>query len=464
MKRLAKWIFLLLHRTMDTIVALSTPMGISGIGLIRLSGSDSLRLLQEIFCRKNIKPRYSYLGKYRLLSDNSILDEVLFTFFQKNASYTGEDMLEISCHGNPLILQQIIKDCLARGCRQAEPGEFTRRAFINGTIDLCQAEAVEDLIHARSLKAVQLAQKQLSGALSELINQFVKVLLDQIAYIEAFLDFPEEDLPEENRKEFMSTLQSMYAQIEHLIQTHQHYVPLYDGIRTVIAGLPNAGKSTLLNMLLGQERALVSEIPGTTRDFISEYCTISPYTLKLVDTAGLHETQDKVETLGIKKSYEQIENADIILWVVDGSQAPTEEIENLKKNLNSENTLVIFNKSDLGFYETYKELFKSYKFCLVSLKEVDASTTFKPILLKFLDDKYHSFSGESYMIRERHAEALSSSKKYLENALNLLNRKCYDDCLASELKEALRSLEQIIGKVDYECVLDQIFSKFCIGK
>ena len=183
---------------MDTIVALSTPMGVSGIGVIRLSGPDCLHLLQEIFHKDEIKPRYAYLGKYRLVEEENILDEVLFTFFAKNASYTGEEMLEISCHGNPLIIQQILKDCLKRGCRQAEPGEFTRRAFLNGTLDLCQAEAVEDLIHARSLQAIQLAQKQLSGSLSTQIEQFVTALTEQIAYVEAFLDFPEEDLPEEN--------------------------------------------------------------------------------------------------------------------------------------------------------------------------------------------------------------------------------------------------------------------------
>ena len=449
---------------MDTIVALSTPMGVSGIGVIRLSGPDCLRLLQEIFHKKEIKPRYAYLGKYRLFENETILDEVLFTFFKEKASYTGEAMLEISCHGNPLILQHILKDCLKRGCRQAEPGEFTRRAFINSTLDLCQAEAVEDLIHARSLKAIQLAQKQLSGSLSEQIEQFVTSLTEQIAYVEAFLDFPEEDLPEENRKVFSETLCTMRHQIERLIHAHQHYAPLHEGIRTVIAGVPNAGKSTLLNLLLGQERALVSEIPGTTRDFISEYCTIAPYTLKLVDTAGLHETQDPIETLGIEKSYEQIQKSDVVLWVIDGSKEPTQELQRLKKRLASENTLVLFNKNDLGFFEAYKEYFQEYTTCFISLKETDALIHLKQVLLGFLDNKYHNFSEESFMIRERHAEAFSLAKNHLDKALILLDKKCCDDCLAAELKEGLKALEQVVGRVDYERVLDQIFSKFCIGK
>ena len=449
---------------MDTIVALSTPMGVSGIGVIRLSGPDCLRLLQEIFHKKEVKPRCAYLGKYRLFENETILDEVLFTFFAKNASYTGEEMLEISCHGNPLILQQILKDYLKRGCRQAEPGEFTRRAFLNGMLDLCQAEAVEDLIHARSLQAIQLAQKQLSGSLSAQIEQFVITLTEQIAYVEAFLDFPEEDLPEENRKAFSETLRAMRHQIERLIHAHQYYVPLHEGIRTVIAGVPNAGKSTLLNLLLGQERALVSEIPGTTRDFISEYCTIAPYTLKLVDTAGLHETQDPIETLGIEKSYEQIQKSDVVLWVIDGSKKPTNEIEKLKERFIPENTLVLFNKNDLGFCEAYKEYFHDYTTCFISLREADALIHLKQVLLGFLDHKYHNFSEESFMIRERHAEAFSLAKNHLDKALILLDKKCCDDCLAAELKEALKALEQVVGRVDYERVLDQIFSKFCIGK
>ncbi len=449
---------------MDTIVALSTPMGVSGIGVIRLSGPDCLHLLQEIFHKDEVKPRYAYLGKYRLVEEENILDEVLFTFFAKNASYTGEEMLEISCHGNPLIIQQILKDCLKRGCRQAEPGEFTRRAFLNGTLDLCQAEAVEDLIHAHSLQAIQLAQKQLSGSLSAQIEQFVTALTEQIAYVEAFLDFPEEDLPEENRKAFREALHTMRHQIEQLIHAHQHYAPLHEGIRTVIAGAPNAGKSTLLNLLLGQERALVSEIPGTTRDFISEYCTIAPYTLKLVDTAGLHETKDPIESLGIEKSYEQIQKSDVVLWVIDGSKASTNEIEILKEKFVPENTLVLFNKSDLGFCETYKECFKNYQTGSVSLKAENVLILLKQTLLDFLDHKYHNFSEEAFMIRERHAEAFSLAKNNLDKALILLDKKCCDDCLAAELKEALKALEQIVGRVDYERVLDQIFSKFCIGK
>lgn len=449
---------------MDTIVALSTPMGVSGVGLIRLSGPHCLYFLQEIFGKKEVKPRYASLGKYHLQEDKSILDEVLFTFFEEGASYTGEAMLEISCHGNPLIIQQILKDCLKRGCRQAEPGEFTRRAFLNGTLDLCQAEAVEDLIHARSLQAIQLAQKQLAGSLSVQIEQFVTVLTEQIAYIEAFLDFPEEDLPEENRKMFADTLGSIQHQIQQLIHAHEHYVPLHEGIRTVIAGIPNAGKSTLLNVLLGQERALVSEIPGTTRDFISEYCTLTPYTLKLMDTAGLHETEDRLETLGIAKSYEQIQQSDIVLWVLDGSQEPVPEIELLKETLVPEKTLVFFNKSDLGFCKKYNEIFQKYTTFSMSLTKEPAFLRIKQALLQFLDHRYRNFSEDAFMIRERHVEAFTLVKKHLSQALYLLDKKCYDDCLAAELKEGLRALEQVVGRVDYERVLDQIFSKFCIGK
>ena len=199
---------------MDTIVALSTPLGVSGIGLIRLSGSTCYDLACQIFKKEAIKPRYSYLGHYHLNNSDVVLDDPLFVYFEPGSSYTGEAMLEISCHGNPLILQQVVRDCITRGCRQAEPGEFTRRAFLNGVIDLCQAEAVEDLIHSQSLQALTIAQKQLKGSLSQSIQSFIQTLTDQIAFVEAYLDFPEEDLPEENKQAFQGQITSMLRRIE----------------------------------------------------------------------------------------------------------------------------------------------------------------------------------------------------------------------------------------------------------
>lgn len=450
---------------MDTIVALSTPLGVSGIGIVRLSGPDCYRLACSIFDKKEIKPRYSYLGKYRLLKQTDfILDEPLFIYFKEGASYTGEQMLEISCHGNPLILQQVIRDCIERGCRQAEPGEFTRRAFLNGVIDLCQAEAVEDLIHSQSLQALNISQKQLSGSLSHKLEQFCQILTEQIAFVEAYLDFPEEDLPEENRVNFLKKLNEMIQDIHSLIDAHRFYTPLHNGIQTVIVGVPNAGKSTLLNALLGQERAIVSDIPGTTRDFISEWYHLEPYTLKLIDTAGLHRTAEKIESIGIEKTYEQVKKADLIIWVLDGSVAWNKELEVLREQFDAQKTLVVINKSDLGVHSTIKQELEGYNYCEVSLKESNNVEIVKSSLFLFLSNCYQDFSQVDFMIHERHAEALKQILKALENAKQLLDGNGYDDCLAAELKEALYFLGIIIGRVDYERVLDEIFSKFCIGK
>lgn len=450
---------------MDTIVALSTPLGVSGIGLIRLSGPDCRRLACDIFGKEDIKPRYSYLGQYRLLEQPEfVVDAPLFVYFETNASYTGEPMLEISCHGNPLILQQVIRDCIHRGCRQAEPGEFTRRAFLNGKIDLCQAESIEDLIHSQSLQALNIAQKQLSGSLSHKMATFVDALTDQVAFIEAYLDFPEEDLPEENRREFENKLDDILNQLEGLINAHKFYTPLHNGIQTVIVGAPNAGKSTLLNTLLGQERAIVSDIPGTTRDFITEWYHLEPYTLKLIDTAGLHDTKERIEKLGIEKTFEQVKKADFIIWVLDGSQPWHEDLNCLKSLFPKEKTLIVLNKSDLGLQSSVQKEIKSYACCEVSLKCQESLSVIEFAIHQFLSNCYNDFSQVEFMVHERHAEALKQAQEALIKARDLLKNLGYDDCLASELKNAIYAFETIVGRVDYERVLDKIFSKFCIGK
>lgn len=445
---------------MDTIVALSTPLGTSGIGVVRLSGPACLALAQQIFQVQTIPPRQCLHGRYRT-QDQIVLDDPLFTFFSEGASYTGEPMLEISCHGNPLILKAVVQDCLRRGCRSAEPGEFTQRAFLNGRLDLCQAEAVEDLIHSRSLQALQIAQKQLQGGLSQLLEQAVHILLEQIAFVEAYLDFPEEDLPLEDRQQFQSQLDAMIQQFSQLIDAHQFYAPLHQGIKTVIVGRPNAGKSTLFNALLGQERALVSDIPGTTRDFISETLTLGTYTLKWMDTAGLHRTQDPLESMGIGKTYSQIQTADVIVWVIDGS-VPWEDDD--LPPFPEEKTLVVLNKADLGLQDAVKERVKNYIKCIVSMREAHAVEMVKQALQTQLEQRYNNFSQVEFMIHERHAQALQEARGHLEKAKLLLQQNSYDDCLAAELKAALYALECMVGRVDYERVLDEIFSKFCVGK
>lgn len=506
----------------DTIAALSTPYGVSGIAVVRFSGSDCERLAREVFGKETFDARRAYHGFYRLVSGEP-LDEVVWTFFEENASYTGEAMLEISCHGNPLIVRQLLRDAFARGCRQAEPGEFTRRAFLNHKIDLCRAEAVADVIHAQSLQALTLAQKQLSGSFSREIDAFVQQLTDQIAVIEAYLDFPEEDLPEEDRKRFLEQQNSLIRTIERLLHAHEAYVPLKDGIRTVIVGLPNAGKSTLFNRLLGFERAIVSSVPGTTRDFIAETLSLEPYALRLVDTAGLRNTENDLERLGIEHTCEQLEKADLILWVIDGSQPWKDDLEALKEKVSPEKVLILLNKADCGVHPSVAEKFPQVGDVLRALKAKEKGTSSMttrkatersdvktretatlsnlkqttssdfeekatpsdgfsssvlslslkdeaclPLLRQrlkvFLDERYEDVSNVGFLVHERHAEALRQAYQSLQHASMLLEQRNSDDCLAADLKEALRSLEAIVGRVDYEQVLDKVFSKFCIGK
>ena len=452
-----------MEKETDTIVALSTPFGESGIGVIRLSGPLCFALVQEIFKRKEVTFRHSYFGRYYNVSGD-ILDEVVFVCFEENASYTGECMLEISCHGNPLIIRLIIQDCIERGCRQALPGEFTRRAFLNGVLDLCQAESVADLIHAKSEQSIKLAQKQLQGSLSSKIQNFIETLTEQVAMVEAYLDFPEEDLPEADIEKFKEQLKRLMLEIDSLIREQAYYPALNEGIHTVILGAPNAGKSTLLNTLLGHERAIVSDIPGTTRDFISENVSLDCYHLHLLDTAGIHESMQQLECAGIKKTLEQLHKADFVILVIDQSQPVPEFSKEVWEAIKPESTLILWNKTDLPKRVESENLFESFNAGKISLKASNAFDLAKRYIVDFLEQRYHHFSNVQFMIHERHAKALTDASQAIQNAFDLFQRQGPDDCIAAELKLALRALEGIVGRMDYEKVLDQIFSRFCIGK
>lgn len=430
--------------------------------MIRCSGSHCLSFAQSIFQKKDIQPRRAYHCFYHSCSGN-ILDEVLFTLFAEKASYTGESMLEISCHGNPLILQQIVQDLLSRGARSAEPGEFTRRAFMNGVLDLCQAESVADIIHAQSLQALTLAQRQLRGSLSHCLDGFLQKLTELIARIEAFLDFPEEDLPEEDHTYIEQLLQVLLQAIDPLLRQQGAYRPLQQGIYTVIVGLPNAGKSTLLNVLLGQERAIVSSIPGTTRDFLSESFLLEPYALKLIDTAGLRTAENELEQKGIQQTEEQVTKADILLWVIDGSQPWNHSLETLKNRFLPQKTLVILNKLDCGLHASMQKALENYTVCSLSLHHPNALSLLQNQLRTFLQQSYSDLSEASFMIHERHAEALQQAKAALQRAQELWQQR-QEDCFVAELKTALHAFETIVGRSYDEQILNTIFSKFCIGK
>lgn len=448
------------HASADTIAALATPTGTSALAVIRASGPDCARVAAEILGRSPT-PRHAHYCDYRAAGDGRVLDDVLLTFFPGPHSYSGEDSLEISTHGNPLIAQYVLEDLLKRGLRAAEAGEFTRRAFLSGRLDLSQAEAVMDVIHARSERALAVARRQLEGSLGRHLNALTDSLLLVLARIEAYIDFPDEDLPPEDRRVVLGELDGVLRGTDRLLATSHYGDVLRDGLKTVILGEPNAGKSSLLNRLLGRERALVSDRPGTTRDFIEERILIGPHAIRLIDTAGLNPSPEELERLGIEKTLERAAEADLVLWVVDASRpCPTLPTE-VQARLNIDKILVIKSKCDLN------------AMCEppVGLPVVEVSAV-TGVGLEALSEaiarRADAFSGqqgdEVIAINARHADALRRAGDCLCAAKAKLLQEGPVELLASDLRGALDACAEICGRIDNERMLDHLFRTFCIGK
>ena len=450
-------------RFLDTIAALATPAGTSAIALLRVSGPDAGRLAQEIF-GNTPPPRVARHGDY-IERGGSVLDDVLFTFFSGPNSYTGEDSLEISCHGNPFIAQKILEDLIARGCRLAEPGEFTKRAFLNGRMDLSQAEAVMDLIHARSERALAAANRQLRGSLGRKMASLIERLLDVTARIEAYIDFPEDDLPPEDRESFSHALKAIASDTDLLIATSHYGDLLRDGIKTVIVGAPNVGKSSLLNRLVGRERALVSPEPGTTRDFIEERLLVGPHCLRIIDTAGINPKPAPLEKLGMDKTLECVTEADLLLLVLDASET-TVTIPLILNHVREDVDLVIvLNKSDIGDnYPSINSGFQRSPVVRVSAKTGAGIDSLVLEITKLADHLPGGLHDDFVAINARHANALRSARSSLQEALKKLEPAGPAELLASDLRAVLVSFGEISGRVDNEAMLDRLFSSFCIGK
>jgi len=448
--------------TQDTIAALATPVGTSAIAVVRASGPDCAKIAQAIF-GQTLPPRTAVHKDY-LDQNGSVLDDVLVTFFTAPNSYSGEDTLEISCHGNPFIAQKILEDLFARGCRAAEAGEFTRRAFLSGRIDLSQAEAVMDLIHARSERALTAANQQLRGSLGRHLAQLTDDLLCTLARIEAYIDFPDEDLPAEDRGIVRAAIDQLISGTKRLLAT-QHYGDLLrDGIKTVIIGEPNAGKSSLLNRLVGSERALVSPEPGTTRDFIEERLVIGPHCIRLIDTAGLNPSPAPIERLGIAKTLERAAEADLFLLVLDATRPPPPFPPENNERRSANNAVVILNKIDLGARpEAVRELAgkETIEVSALTGHGLDALTE---AIVRHAESFAQTQGNEIIAINARHATALSCAQTALNEARTKLLSNGPIELLASDLRSALDAYGEIGGKIDNERMLDRLFSTFCIGK
>lgn len=447
----------------DTIAALSTPAGTAAIALLRISGPDTDRLAREIAGRP-LRPRVATHRHYRS-RDGALLDDVLLTFFQAPRSYTGEDALEISCHGNPFIAQKILEDLFARGCRPAEPGEFTQRAFLNGRMDLSQAEAVMDLIHARSERALAAANDQLHGALGRQLQQMIDSLLGVLAHIEAYIDFPEEDLPPEDRGSQQRELEQLAATTERLLATSHYGELLRDGIKTVIVGAPNVGKSSLLNRLVGRERALVSPEPGTTRDFIEERILVGPHCIRIIDTAGLNPSPAPLEKLGIEKTFARLADADLCLWVLDAQSPAGQALPELPPQLPRDALVVVVNKIDLAPKRPWPvPAVGQAATVFVSALNGEGLDELVAAIVRRADAFQVKMGADAIAINARHAHALTEARAGLADARQKLSNFAATELLASDLRRVLAALEQIIGKVDNERMLDQLFRSFCIGK
>lgn len=446
----------------DTIAALATPTGTSALAVLRISGSDTARLAAAL-TGVLPPPRQATRADYRDQT-GQLVDDVLVTYFREPASYSGEDVLEISCHGNPFIAQRILEDLLARGCRAAQPGEFTQRAFVNGRLDLSQAEAVMDLIHARSERALAAANQQLRGSLGKYLGELTEGLLGVLARVEAYIDFPDEDLPPEDKQLILSELARLGAGTKRLLATSHYGEVLREGLKTVIVGLPNSGKSLLLNRLLGKDRALVSAEPGTTRDYLEERIIIGPHSLRLIDTAGINPTPAPLEKQGMQKSLERAQEADLILWVYDSAlPAPLFPVE-LRPLLTGPRTLLVANKSDLPANGTAPADYGAFESVRVSALTGSGMDDLQAAIVRRAEALSVAFGSEIIAINARHADALVRAQAGFDAATALLQSEQASELVASELRSALAALGEIGGKIDNERVLDHLFATFCIGK
>ena len=450
----------------DTIAALSTPSGESAIAAIRLSGSECRKIASLALGAKTDTParRMNY-AFYRDLSGNKI-DDVTYCIFDSPASYTGEDMLEIFTHGNPFIVRKILDDIIARGIRGAQAGEFTRRAFLNNKMDLSQAEAVARLISARSEASLNAARKQMSGGLSERIGEISSALLDMRALIEAYIDFPDEDLPPSDTERLTAIAKNALAEMKRLTETSKYDALIHDGINIVIAGAPNAGKSSLLNALTGKNRAIVSSTAGTTRDFIDDRLVIGDYTVNITDTAGIRSTENEIEAEGVRRACEKISNCDICLLVLDSTDDIPALPNEVADTLSETNCIVVANKTDLPTSDTkiMEQKFGNLNFIEISCTQSKGILELRDSILSLIK-KYHiRASTDDVLAGARHADALARASISLSDALEKINLQEPPELASSDLCDALDALGEILGKTDNEAVLDRIFSKFCIGK
>jgi tRNA modification GTPase len=449
----------------DTIVALATAQGLSAIAVIRLSGEDAITITQKVFQGKDLAQQPSHTIHFGNLRDGEkIIDEVLVSVFKSPNSFTKENSTEISCHGSPIIIKEIIKVLLKNGARLAEPGEFTKRAFFHGRFDLAQAEAVADLINAETDNARQAALNQMRGGFSKEINHLREELIHFASLIELELDFGEEDVEFAKRDELKELIKKIQSYLRSLIDSFDQGNVIKNGVPTVIAGKPNAGKSTLLNALLNEERAIVSDIAGTTRDAIEDEMILGGINFRFIDTAGLRETQDVIEAIGVERTRERMKKAALIIYLFDLSKTTKEEIADEEKGLQELGIpyIKVGNKVDKASPSLLKDLEKDH-FTFISAAGKTNINGLKDKILSSFQIK-NVKAGDVMVTNLRHYTNLTQTNEALDRVLHGMDSGVTGDFLAMDIRQSLHYLGEITGSISTDDLLDNIFSKFCIGK
>ena len=455
----------------DTIAAIATGMGSSGIGIIRLSGDMAIEIADKIFVPKNDKKKISMMKSYtaaygHICYEGEMYDEAVALVMKAPHTYTTEDVVELDCHGGITVLKRILDLIIKLGARPAEGGEFTKRAFLGGRIDMSQAEAVMDLINSKNDYAAKASLKKLQGGLKNIITDMREKLLYNIAYIESALDDPENYSLDEFPHELKSVVENLLITVDNLVNSSSNGRLINEGIKTVIVGKPNAGKSSILNMLLGEDRAIVTDIEGTTRDTLEEYLNIDGISLNIVDTAGIRDTEDTVEKIGVDKAIDTINDADLILYIVDGSVPLSDNDHTIMDKLHGKKVITIINKNDMDVVVDKLWITQNIdtKIVELSAKERTGRDELYNILKEMFFNNELSYNDEIYITSLRHKNLLLETKESLNKVLESIDLNMGEDFFTIDLMAAYTSLGKIIGEELEDDLVNKIFSEFCMGK
>lgn len=454
----------------DTIAAISTAIGEAGIAIVRMSGEDSINIIDKIFvAASKIKMKDAENRKFmygHIYDEDKKIDEVLVVKMKGPHSYTAEDIVEIHCHGGVVSVKRILNLILSKGARLAEKGEFTKRGFLNGRIDLTQAEAVIDLIKAKTDISFDLGLNQLSGALSEVLNKLKDELVSMQALIIANIDFPDEDIEDAAYNDLLDRSKKILDKIDNLLENSKNSRLLRDGINTVILGKPNVGKSSLLNGLLKYDRAIVTDIAGTTRDVIEDYINLDGVLLKISDTAGIRETDDEVEKIGVNIAREKLKDADLVIAIFDLSRDFDEDDKEILKLIENKKHIIILNKDDLEQKISDEEIEKYFKddYLRLSVMENESVMKVEKLIIDLFFDGELQISSDTVLSNLRHINALREAKKELLEVNESLNKRVFLDLIEVDLENVIAHISEITGTITTEDILDRVFSDFCIGK